>query len=143
MRVRRPGAVGHVRDRGHDPRGQHDGMRARLELPAPENLAEARAEVEELRRRVGDFFTRYDVLLCQTAPTTAHPHGLDELLVDGVPHHARTTMRATTPWNLTGSPAITVPFATSEEGLPIGVQLVGRHNDEATLLAVARRLDRS
>jgi aspartyl-tRNA(Asn)/glutamyl-tRNA(Gln) amidotransferase subunit A len=123
----------------------HPRMRARLELPAPsaDELAAAYAKVAELRCRVAEFFTRYHFLLCQTAPTTAHPHGIDELLVDGVPHHPRTTMRATTPWNLTGSPAISVPFATGEGRLPIGVQLVGRRRDDATLLAVARRLEPS
>lgn len=50
-------------------------------------------------------------------------------------------MRATIPFDLTGSPAISVPFAESGEGLPIGVQLVGRRLDEPTLLRVARRLE--
>jgi aspartyl-tRNA(Asn)/glutamyl-tRNA(Gln) amidotransferase subunit A len=120
----------------------HPRMRARLELPRPSDaeLAAALGEVDELRRRLARLLEGYDVLLCQTAPTPAHPHGIDELLVDGMPHHPRTAMRATTPWNLTGSPAITVPFARSEEGLPIGVQLVARHGDEATLLAVAAKL---
>lgn len=121
----------------------HPRMRRRLELPPPTaaELAAAKAAVEELRAHTTALFADIDVLVCQTAPTTAHPHGIDELLVDGVAHHPRTSMRATTPWNLTGSPAITVPFARSAEGLPIGAQLVARHGDEATLLAVARSLE--
>ena len=121
----------------------HPRMRARLALPAPSaaDLEAAKAEVGKLRRRVADLFAGYDLLLCQTAPTPAHPHDADELLVDGVPHHPRTAMRATIPWDLTGSPAVTVPFATSTDGLPIGVQLVGRHHGEATLLAAARGLE--
>ena len=50
-------------------------------------------------------------------------------------------MRATIPWDISGSPAISVPFAQSAEGLPIGVQLVGRHFDEPTLLAAAHALE--
>ena len=121
----------------------HPRMRARLALPAPSaaDLEAAKAEVGKLRRRVADLFAGYDLLLCQTAPTPAHPHDADELLVDGVAHHPRTAMRATIPWDLTGSPAVTVPFATSTDGLPIGVQLVGRHHGEATLLAAARGLE--
>lgn len=117
----------------------HPRMRARLALPAPSavELAAAKARRDELRENVRLFFEAYDVLLCQTAPTPAHPHGIDELVVEGVAHHPRSTMRATTPWNLTGSPAVTVPFA-GHGGLPIGVQLVGRHGDEATLLETAR-----
>jgi aspartyl-tRNA(Asn)/glutamyl-tRNA(Gln) amidotransferase subunit A len=123
----------------------HPRMRARLALPAPSgaDLAAAEEEVVELRRRTGELFDRYDLLLCQTAPTPAHPHDADELLVDGAAHHPRTAMRATIPWDLTGSPAVTVPFATSREGLPIGVQLVGRHHAEATLVAAARSLELS
>ncbi len=123
----------------------HPRMRARLELPAPEGAERdaAQAEIAELRRRVDELFDRCDVLVCQTAPTVAHPHEADELLVDGIPHHPRTAMRATIPWNLTGSPAVTVPFATGEGGLPIGVQLVGRRRDDATLLAAAQLLEGS
>jgi amidase len=44
-------------------------------------------------------------------------------------------------WNLTGQPAISVPGGTSGEELPIGVMLVGRHDDEATLLSLAAQLE--
>jgi amidase len=44
-------------------------------------------------------------------------------------------------WNLTGHPAISVPGGTSQEGLPIGVMLVGRHGEEAALLALAAQLE--
>lgn len=43
----------------------------------------------------------------------------------------------TLPFNITGQPALSVPAARSPEGLPIGMQLVGRAGDEATLLALA------
>jgi aspartyl-tRNA(Asn)/glutamyl-tRNA(Gln) amidotransferase subunit A len=122
----------------------HPRMRARLALPPPSDadLRAALAEVAELRRRFEGFFSSYDVLVCQTAPTTAHPHDAEELIVDGVSHHPRTTMRATIPFDLTGSPAITVPYATSVEGLPIGVQLASRRLDEGSLLRVAAELER-
>ncbi len=121
----------------------HPRMRARLEgaTASRDEYLAACAEVAELRRRFDRLLERYDVLLCQTAPTVAHRHDVDELLVDGVAHHPRTAMRATIPFDLTGSPAITVPWKTSADGLPIGVQLVGRRRDEATLLRVARRLE--
>jgi amidase len=44
-------------------------------------------------------------------------------------------------WNVTGQPAISVPGGTSEDGLPIGVMIVGRHDDEATLIALAAQLE--
>jgi aspartyl-tRNA(Asn)/glutamyl-tRNA(Gln) amidotransferase subunit A len=42
--------------------------------------------------------------------------------------------------NLTGIPSISVPFATSN-GLPIGIQLLAKHNDDKSLLKVARALE--
>lgn len=122
----------------------HPRMRARLELPAPgdEALRDALVEIAELRRRFDAFFGEYDVLVCQTAPTTAHPHDADELIVDGVAHHPRTAMRATIPFDLTGTPAVTLPFETGSGGLPIGVQLAGARDADEALLATARRLER-
>ena len=40
---------------------------------------------------------------------------------------ARHALTCTVPFDLTGSPALSVPFGASSEGLPIGVQIVGRH----------------
>lgn len=47
----------------------------------------------------------------------------------------------TTPFNLTGQPAMSVPLAWSDDGLPIGLQFVGRFADEATLLRLAAQLE--
>jgi Asp-tRNA(Asn)/Glu-tRNA(Gln) amidotransferase A subunit family amidase len=52
-------------------------------------------------------------------------------------------MRATIPFDLSGSPALSVPFARSADGLPIGVQLVGRRFDEATVLQAGIRLEQA
>ena len=51
-------------------------------------------------------------------------------------------MRATIPFDLTGSPALSVPFGWSDDGLPIGVQIVGRHFDEENVLRVGMALER-
>ena len=50
-------------------------------------------------------------------------------------------MMPATPWNLLGLPAAVVPFGMSENGLPIGVQLIGRPWEEETILEVAVRLE--
>ena len=47
----------------------------------------------------------------------------------------------TLPFNLTGQPAISVPFAMSAAGLPLGVQLVATHGREDLLLRVAAQLE--
>ena len=49
----------------------------------------------------------------------------------------------TPPFNVTGQPAISLPLAWNEAGLPIGVQFVGRLGDEETLLALAGQLEQA
>ena len=101
----------------------------------------ASEEWEQLRQEVKEYFTRYDVFLCPTVPMPAFPHGQNEFHIEGRTLAGRHTLRITLPWDLTGSPAISVPFGFSSDGLPIGVQVVGRHFDELTLLQVARGLE--
>ena len=45
--------------------------------------------------------------------------------------------------NITGLPAMSVPLGMSKKGLPIGMQLIGRMNDETTLLSVAGEMERA
>jgi Asp-tRNA(Asn)/Glu-tRNA(Gln) amidotransferase A subunit family amidase len=47
----------------------------------------------------------------------------------------------TFPFNATGQPAFSLPKGFSKEGLPIGLQLVGRQNDEATLVSLAAQFE--
>ncbi|MGH8597409.1 MAG: amidase family protein, partial [Gammaproteobacteria bacterium] len=49
----------------------------------------------------------------------------------------------TAPFNVSGSPAISVPMGWSTTGLPIGVQLVARDCDEAMLIRVAAQLEQA
>jgi aspartyl-tRNA(Asn)/glutamyl-tRNA(Gln) amidotransferase subunit A len=122
----------------------HPLMQRRL-ATRPSSLAEylaAEAEVEGLRQDIAAFFTEHDLLLCPVVPVPAQPHEAAELTIDGQALPPRTVLRATIPFDLTGSPALSVPFGASAEGLPIGVQLVGRHFDEATVLRVGLALER-
>ncbi len=102
---------------------------------------EAAEQWESLRRRVKEYFSRYDIFLCPTVPMPAYPHGQREFHIAGQTLPGRHTLRLTLPWDLTGSPAVSVPFGWSGEGLPIGVQLVGRHFEELTLLQAAHALE--
>jgi len=52
-------------------------------------------------------------------------------------------MMPATPWNLLGMPAATIPFGTSSDGLPIGVQLIGRPYEEELILEVSVRLEQA
>jgi aspartyl-tRNA(Asn)/glutamyl-tRNA(Gln) amidotransferase subunit A len=81
---------------------------------------------------------RFDLLLTPTLPVTAFTAGLDE--PDG---WQRSTLAPldwtpfTFPFNLTGQPAATVPCGLDQNGLPIGLQIVGRWRDDNTVLRAA------
>ena len=96
---------------------------------------------------VRDFesaFQKVDLLATPTAATPAPKldAGPSEI---GAPTGAlRVSLRRfTQPFNLTGSPAITVPCGFSRNGLPIGLQLIGRPFDEARLLNLAHAYEHS
>ncbi len=128
-------------------KGRHDELhpvlRNRLTADPPSlgEYIEAELAVEALREGLLEAFAASDVLLCHTTPVPAHPHGPTELVVDGEPVPPRTVIRGTIPFDLSGSPAMSVPYGWSEDGLPIGVQLVGRHFDEGTIFTVAMALE--
>ncbi|MEE8290128.1 MAG: amidase [Candidatus Tectomicrobia bacterium] len=106
-----------------------------------DDYLEAAGKWEALKQEVKAYFTRYDLFLCPTVPMCAFPHRQAEFTIAGQTLGGRHALRGTLPWDLTGSPAISVPFGWSAEGLPLAVQLVGRHYDELTLLRAANVLE--
>jgi len=99
-------------------------------MPGVEHAARL-AQVAQLRLRIAAWFdaSGVDVLL---APSTvgAAPAGLE---ATGDPLFCRG-------WTLLGLPSVHLPFATSADGLPVGLQLVGRFGDDHRLLAAAHGL---
>jgi Asp-tRNA(Asn)/Glu-tRNA(Gln) amidotransferase A subunit family amidase len=113
-----------------------ENIQRRLSLAPPSldaYLAAVR-QCEDLRLDVAAFFRDYDMLLGPCTPVPAFEHGAETLTIDGQTVPVRHTVATTVPWNVTGSPALTQPFGISDDGLPIGIQLVGRRFDEATIL---------
>jgi aspartyl-tRNA(Asn)/glutamyl-tRNA(Gln) amidotransferase subunit A len=96
------------------------------------------AQAQRVRTLVMQAFDRayesYDVLLGATAPTTAFDLGAK---VDD-PMAMYMNDVCTIPSNLSGHPAISVPFGTGEDGLPIGVQVLAPALGEAMMFRVAR-----
>jgi amidase len=83
---------------------------------------------------------RCDALLCPVAmrPAIRHCPPGTPLEVDGQPvRYLRGQLWYTAPFNITGNPAVALPLTISAEGLPIGLQLVGRRWEEMRLLAIA------
>ncbi|MFE9443570.1 amidase [Streptomyces sp. NPDC006602] len=105
-------------------------------------LRAARRAEAVLHRRIGAFFTAYDVIL---APTTAAPPprigallGLGGLATD------RAIIAACPyawPWNVLGWPGVNVPAGFVGGGLPVGAQLLGPANSEPLLVSLAAQLE--
>ena len=110
--------------------------------PSLADVLAAEAAAEALRSAFAGFFERFDALLTPVTTMTATPHGARKLTVGGVTVPSTHVMTATSPFNLTGLPALSVPYALSSEQLPIGIQLVGKWLDEATLLRLGALLER-
>ncbi len=111
-------------------------------LVPPALLERSLAGEAELARRLNRVFADHDVLL--TPSTATPPPRIGQLQGRGglwtlnavagmVPYNGV--------WNATGQPAASVPALFGADGLPRGVQLVGRADDEATILSLAGQLE--
>jgi aspartyl-tRNA(Asn)/glutamyl-tRNA(Gln) amidotransferase subunit A len=96
-----------------------------------------------IRRLMADDFAaayeRCDVLLTPTSPSVAFPFG--SKTDDPLAMYLCDTY--TIPSNLTGDPAMSVPFGTGADGLPVGVQVLAHALDEPVMLQVAAELERA
>jgi aspartyl-tRNA(Asn)/glutamyl-tRNA(Gln) amidotransferase subunit A len=92
-----------------------------------------------LRRDYAQAFERVDVVAMPTAPTP--PFKLGEKTADPLQMYLEDIFTVSA--NLVGLPGISVPAGFSTSGLPIGLQLLGRMFDEATLLRVADSYERA
>ena len=105
-------------------------------------LARALRREPTVTARIGAIFDEHDLLL---TPVTAKPAPRADrwrgkgafATFDG----RRPYVCYTAVWNYTGQPAAAVPAGFDQDGLPLAVQLVGRPNDETTLISLAAQLE--
>jgi amidase len=112
-------------------------------LYSPAVVAAARRYSDRIAARVNSVFDEVDVLVAPVTPRPplrigelSHRNWLAMLLA------AQRFTAFTTLWNLAGNPAASVPAGFTDEGVPLAVQVIGRPDDEATVLAVSAQLER-
>jgi aspartyl-tRNA(Asn)/glutamyl-tRNA(Gln) amidotransferase subunit A len=94
-------------------------------------------KAQKVRRRIADDFKaaweKCDAMLTPATPSAAFALGAKETM-DPVQMYLNDVFTVTA--NLTGGPAMSVPAGLDKDGLPLGLQLIGRHLDEGTLFSL-------
>lgn len=120
-----------------------------------------------MSRLIGHFFEKFDILMTPTLALppikigSLQPNKSDRFImkflgrlnagsllmavkgIEDLAQRAYTFMPYTSLFNVTGQPAMSMPLYWNEDGLPIGVQFVGRYADEATLFRLAAQLEKA
>jgi aspartyl-tRNA(Asn)/glutamyl-tRNA(Gln) amidotransferase subunit A len=103
-----------------------------------EHYIRAKRFVELYRQKTNALFDEVDLILTPATPEIAQKLGTVKTTRDGVEEPVGNAItRFTTFFNMSGHPALTMPCAIHSEGLPIGLQLVGRYFEESTVLRAA------
>jgi len=111
-----------------------------------EEVMRAWGTLRVLTRQIVAAFDEFDVFLSPVMGTTPPEVGYIDpvgLAPREVGKRQARVFPFTPPFNFTGQPAISLPLAWSQQGLPIGMQFAGRYADEATLFRLAAQLERA
>ena len=120
-------------------------MQYALQAPllTAEELLNAWMERDQLVIGLAEQMEKFPVLLCPVCAVPAFRHGERAWTINGQSISYLDAM-SYTPWfNLLGNPGVVVPVGRSPEGLPIGVQVVGRPYEEEVVLAVAAQIEQA
>ena len=96
---------------------------------------------DALREKLLRQMETFPILLCPACAVPAFRHGEREWMVQGRRVEYLKAMSYSQWFNLLGNPAAVVPVGRSPEGLPIGVQIVGRPWEDEAVLAVAAKIE--
>jgi aspartyl-tRNA(Asn)/glutamyl-tRNA(Gln) amidotransferase subunit A len=146
--ARSEGAAVHGRILREQPHALQPAVRTRLEIglhvSAVDYLQATRLRARLTRTFLREVLAGVDVLVMPTIPEPAP--ALDAVKAgptDEVVRRMGRFSRLTRPWNGLGLPALSVPCGFSAAGLPVGLQVVGRPFDEATVLRVGHAYEQA
>ncbi|QLG64149.1 amidase [Halorarum salinum] len=149
-KVRWESLFDHLEEQGLDPRGAD---REKLRPVTVETILESdpvttreykRADVTRttVYEGVVDLLREYDLLVTPTLGVEPFPHGEHPTEVDGVAVEPLRGWLLTQPFNFSGHPVGAVPAGLSADGLPVGMQVVGRRHADADVLAASAAVER-
>lgn len=128
-------------------RGLGDFSRVLPELlnPSLKGYFEALTQRDRFIAQMDNALEPWDVWLTPVAATPAFTHrpAWSAIDIDGTSYpHAVANGAYTMPFNLSGHPAVVIPIGQTQNGLPIGLQVIGKRWQEMELLAIAQQLDK-
>ncbi|MDH5178482.1 MAG: amidase [Gammaproteobacteria bacterium] len=114
-------------------------------LSAPQHANDIEA-VKMASRNIASDLHKYDVYITPTMPQLPRPLGYYDMTMTDLLAYNRLIMSNGIfmyPFNISGQPGISLPLHWTPDGIPVGIQAVGRNNDEATLLRLAAQLEQA
>lgn len=102
---------------------------------------DAQSELAALGVAMGEFHTRYDILLTPTVPIEPFAAGHDVPPGSGMTDWPQWTP-FTYPFNMSRQPALSVPIGLTSRGLPVGIQVVGPRYADSTVLAIGALIEK-
>jgi aspartyl-tRNA(Asn)/glutamyl-tRNA(Gln) amidotransferase subunit A len=110
----------------------------------PDDILRALRRRDALLAAIGHVFDQVDFLLTPTTATTAFAAaGPPPMVIAGKEVGGMGNVPFTAPFNISGQTAASIPAGLSAEGLPIGLQVVGRRHDELGVLACGLAMEQS
>jgi Asp-tRNA(Asn)/Glu-tRNA(Gln) amidotransferase A subunit family amidase len=107
-----------------------------IERITADQLLRAQQRRWELLRAIADVFEHADLILTPTTATTAFKaEGPPPLEIAGQSVGGMGSVPYTAPFNISGMPAVSIPVGTNTDGMPVGLQVVARRNEEELVLA--------
>ena len=114
--------------------------------PSLDKYAAILTERDRLMMIMDRFMEKWDTWICPVSMTPAFAHCSfgKPIKVDGVKFpYLLAAGGYTMPLNLTGSPVVVIPIGQSEDGLPIGIQIVGKRWKDMEILTVANKINKA